>query len=86
MTRYSIAAAAAALALAAAPAFAASPPAQGTVQPHHATNPAPAHKMAAKGVEKPASPDHSADMLNAKELASLQHQSAMPAPAAPTKP
>jgi len=80
MIRYSLAAAVAALALAAAPAFA--QPAQGTVQPHHATHPAPAHKLAAKGVEKPTNPDHSADMLNAKELASLQHQAATPAPAA----
>ena len=83
MIRYSLAAAVAALAFAAAPAFA--QPAQGQVQPHHATNPAPAHKMAAKGVKAPASPDHSADMLNAKELASLQHQ-AMPAPAPAAKP
>jgi hypothetical protein len=92
MSRYTLLAGAAALVLAAGPAFAqgSSAPAQGAVQPHHATHPAPAHKLAAKGVGKPTSPDMSADQLNAKELASIQHQQATgtmaPSSAAPAKP
>jgi hypothetical protein len=72
------------LACTATPAFAQTAPAQGTVQPRHVTHPAPAHKMPdMTGVH----PDQSADQLNAKELASLQHGSpAAPMPAAPTKP
>jgi hypothetical protein len=71
-----------ALAFTATPALAQAP-AQGTVQPRHVTHPAPAHKMPdMTGVH----PDQSADQLNAKELASLQHGSpAAPMPAAPTK-
>jgi hypothetical protein len=72
----------------AAPAFAQSTstetmPTQGTVKPRHWTHPAPAHKMpSTQGVD----PDHSADVLNAKELASLMHgapAAAAPMPAAP---
>ncbi|MGC1408507.1 MAG: hypothetical protein WA864_06135 [Acetobacteraceae bacterium] len=66
-----------ALALAAGPAFAQNAPAQGTVQPRHVTHPAPAHKMPAMSA---AHPDHSADDLNAKELASIQHGSPAPSP------
>lgn len=61
-----------ALAFAASPAFAQTAPAQGTVQPRHVTHPAPAHKMPAM---TSTNPDHSADDLNAKELASIQHGS-----------
>ncbi len=77
-----------ALALTASPAFAqtAAPaaPAQGTVQPRHVTHPAPAHKMPQMTAVHP---DQSADQLNAKELASIQHGSPAPTPppAAPTK-
>ena len=64
-----------ALSLIAAPAFAKNAPAQGTVQPRHVTHPAPAHKMPrATAVNA----DHSADDLNAKELASIQHGSPAP--------
>jgi hypothetical protein len=70
-----------ALALAAGPAFAQSAPAQGTVQPRHVTHPAPAHKMPAMTATHA---DRSADDLNAKELASIQHGS--PAPSATPMP
>ena len=63
------------LALTAGPAFAQTAPAQGTVQPRHVTHPAPAHKMPAA---KAMNPDRSADDLNAKELASIQHGSPAP--------
>jgi hypothetical protein len=68
-----------ALAFAAGPAFAqTTPAAQGTVQPHHVTHPAPAHKMPKMSAVHP---DMSADQLNAKELASIQHGvAATPAP------
>jgi hypothetical protein len=68
----------AAAAFAASPALAQSAPAQGTVQPRHVTHPAPAHKMPAMTSTHP---DHSADDLNAKELASIQHGTPAPAPA-----
>jgi hypothetical protein len=72
-----------ALALTAGPALAQTAPAQGTVQPRHVTHPAPAHKMPDMG---DVHPDQSADQLNAKELASLQHGSpAQTPPPAPTK-
>jgi hypothetical protein len=71
----------AALALAAGPAFAQRAPAQGTVQPRHVTHPAPAHKMPAMTATHA---DRSADDLNAKELASIQHGS--PAPSATPMP
>jgi hypothetical protein len=79
MSRTTLIAGLAALGFAAGPAFAQSaPPAQGAVQPHHAMHPAPAHKMPKM---KAVHPDMSADQLNAKELASLQHgAAAMPAP------
>ena len=72
MSRYKLLVGLPALALIAAPAFAQNAPAQGTVQPRHATHPAPPHKM-----PKPTatSADHSADDLNAKELASIRHGS-----------
>jgi hypothetical protein len=72
-----------ALAFTAGPALAQTAPDQGTVQPRHVTHPAPAHKMPdMTGVH----PDQSADQLNAKELASLQHGSpAQTPPPAPTK-
>jgi hypothetical protein len=84
MSRHSLIVGFSVLALTAGPAFAQTAPAQGTVQPHHVTHPAPAHKMpAATAVH----PDHSADDLNAKELASIQHGSPTPGtmPPAPTK-
>ncbi|MGA8197226.1 MAG: hypothetical protein WB902_28135 [Acetobacteraceae bacterium] len=83
MSRNKLIASLSALAFTAAPAFAQTAPAQGTVQPRHVTHPAPAHKMPdMTGVH----PDQSADQLNAKELASLQHGSPAAAPApAPTK-
>jgi hypothetical protein len=62
-------------------AFAAGPAlAQGTVKPLHVTHPAPAHKMPKMAAVHP---DQSADQLNAKELASIQHgmPAAMPMPA-----
>jgi hypothetical protein len=67
-----------AVVIVASPAFAQTAPAQGTVQPRHVTHPAPAHKMPAMTSSHP---DQSADDLNAKELASIQHGS--PAPASP---
>ena len=78
MSRHNLVVGLSALALIAAPAMAHNAPAQGTVQPRHVTHPAPPHKM-----PKPTatSADHSADDLNAKELASIQH--GMPAPMAP---
>jgi hypothetical protein len=87
MSRFTLTAGLLALAFAAGPAFAQSTPpatpAQGTVKPHHVTAPAPAHKMP-KMTSK--SPDMSADDLNAKELASIQHASATaPMPAPPPK-
>jgi hypothetical protein len=51
-----------------------SAPAQGTAQ---LTHPAPAHKMPQM---TSVDPDRSADQLNAKELASIQHGSPAPAP------
>jgi hypothetical protein len=77
MSRYTLVIGLTALAFASGPAFAQSTPpapAQGTVKPHHVMNPAPAHKMPKMAK---VSPDMSADQLNAKELASIQH--AMPA-------
>lgn len=73
-----------ALAFSAAPAFAQPAPAQGTVQPRHMTHPAPAHKMPD---QTSVHPDQSADQLNAKELASIQHGSpaSAPMPSAPTR-
>ena len=62
------------MAFTAAPAFAQ----QGTVQPRHVTHPAPAHKMPARTSMHP---DQSAEDLNAKELASIQHGSPAPTPA-----
>jgi hypothetical protein len=56
-------------------------PAPGTVQPLHVTHPAPAHKIPRPTATNA---DHSADDLNAKELASIQH--GMPAPTAPGAP
>jgi hypothetical protein len=52
-------------------------PAQGTEHPRHVTHPAPAHKMPQM---TSVDPDRSADQLNAKELASIQHGSPAPAP------
>jgi hypothetical protein len=46
-------------------------------QPRHVTHPAPAHKMPQM---TSVDPDRSADQLNAKELASIQHGSPAPAP------
>lgn len=67
--------------LLASPAFAQTAPAQGTVQPRHVTHPAPAHKLPRM---TSVHADQSADDLNAKELAAIQHGS--PAPATmPTK-
>jgi hypothetical protein len=63
------------LAFIAGPALAQTAPAQGTVQPRHVTHPAPAHKMPDM---TDAHPDQSADQLNAKELASIQHGSPAP--------
>jgi hypothetical protein len=59
-------------------------PAPGTVRPRHVTHPAPAHKMPKMTAVHP---DQSADDLNAKELASIQHGSPAQAPAQtmPTK-
>ncbi len=74
MSRTKFIVALSALAFTAAPAFAQAPatpaPAQGTVQPRHVTHPAPAHKMPKM---TDVHPDMSADQLNAKELASIQH-------------
>ena len=72
MSHYKLLVGLSALALIAAPAFPQNAPAQGTVQPRHVTHPAPPHKM-----PKPTatSADHSADDLNAKELASIRHGS-----------
>jgi hypothetical protein len=78
MSRYKLVVGLSALALIAVPAFAQNAPAQGTVQPRHMTHPAPPHKMPRPTAT---SADHSADDLNAKELASIQH--GMPAPMAP---
>ncbi len=84
MSRYKLMVGLSALAFTAGPALAqTSPaPAQGTVQPRHVTHPAPAHKMPKMTAK---SADMSADDLNAKELASIQHGSpaAAPAPMAP---
>jgi hypothetical protein len=75
MSRLTLIVGLSALALAAGPALAQTAPAQGSVQPRHVTHPAPAHKMPrATSV----SADHSADDLNAKELASIQHGSPAP--------
>ena len=78
MSRYKLVVGLSALALIAVPAFAQNAPAQGTVQPRHMTHPAPPHKMPRPTAT---SADHSADDLNAKELASIQH--GMPTPTAP---
>ncbi len=78
MSRTTLIAGLSALALVAGPAVAQAAPAEGTVQPRHVTHPAPAHKMPA---QTSSHPDHSADDLNAKELASIQHGSPAPAPA-----
>jgi hypothetical protein len=75
MSRCTLIAGFSALAFLAGPAFAQSDPAQGTVQPRHMTHPAPAHKMPARTSSHP---DNSADDLNAKELASIQHGSPAP--------
>ena len=75
MSRHKLVVGFSALALIAAPAFAHNAPAQGTVQPRHVTHPAPAHKMPAGTATNP---DRSADDLNAKELASIQHGSPAP--------
>ena len=72
MSRYKLLVGLSALALIAAPAFAQNAPAQGTVQPRHVTHPAPPHKMPQPTAT---SADHSADDLNAKELASIRHGS-----------
>jgi hypothetical protein len=77
MSRTTLIAGLSALAFVAGTALALAAPAQGTVQPRHVTHPAPAHKMPTPTAMHP---DHSADDLNAKELASIQHGS--PAPAA----
>jgi hypothetical protein len=53
-------------------------PAQGTEHPRHVTHPAPAHKMPQT---TSVDPDRSADQLNAKELAAIQHGSPASAPA-----
>jgi len=75
MSRLTLIVGLSALVLAAGPALAQTAPAQGTVQPRHVTHPAPAHKMPrATAVNA----DHSADDLNAKELASIQHGSPAP--------
>jgi hypothetical protein len=81
MSRYTFIIGLSALAVAAGPAFAQAT-APGTVVPHHMAK-ASAAKMTPKMVSK-ASPDMSADSLNAKELASIQ--GAMPAPAMAPKP
>ena len=81
MSRYKLVVGLSALAFIAAPAFAQNAPAQGTVQPRHVTHPAPHHKMPRPTAT---SADHSADDLNAKELASIRH--GVPAPTAPGAP
>jgi hypothetical protein len=78
MSRHKLVVGFSALALIAAPAFAHNAPAQGTVQPHHVTHPAPPHKMPRPTATRA---DRSANDLNAKELASIQH--GVPAPTAP---
>jgi hypothetical protein len=75
MSRTKFIAAVSALAFTAAPAFAQTAPstpapAQGKVMPRHMTHPAPAHKMPKMAAVHP---DMSADQLNAKELAAMQH-------------
>jgi hypothetical protein len=83
MVRTTLIAGLAVVGFAAAPAFAQPKPMQPPVQPRHVTHPAPAHKMPAM---KPVHPDMSADQLNSKELASIQHGApagTMPAPTAP---
>jgi hypothetical protein len=81
MSCYALVVGLSALAFAAAPALAQTAPAQGTVQPRHVTHPAPPHKMP---TPMATNADHSADDLNAKELASIQH--GVPAPTAPGTP
>jgi len=85
MSRYRLVVGLSVLALAAGPAFAqsSSSPAQGTVQPRHVTHPAPAHKM--PQMSSSSNPDRSADQLNAKELASIQHGAPAMASPPPTK-
>ena len=81
MSRHMVIAGLWTLALTAGPTFAQTAPAPGTVQPRHVTHPAPAHKMPeATAVH----PDRSADDLNAKELASIQHGSPAPSAMPPT--
>ncbi len=82
MSRTKFIVAVSALAFAVAPMVAQAAPAQGTVQPRHVTHPAPAHKMPKMAAVHP---DMSADQLNAKELASIQHGPADAAPAMPAK-
>ncbi len=79
MSRYMFAVGLSALALTTGTAFAQAP-AQGTVQPRHVTHPAPAHKMPKMDAVHP---DQSADQLNAKELASIQHGTPAATPPAP---
>ena len=81
-TKFIVAVSALAFAVAPMVAQAATPPAQGTVQPRHVTHPAPSHKMPKAAAVHP---DMSADQLNAKELASIQHGPADAAPAMPAK-
>jgi hypothetical protein len=56
------------------------PPRCGVVQPRHVTHPAPAHRIPAL---TSVHPDRSADALNAKELAAIQHGSSAPATTPP---
>ena len=82
MSHYKLMVGLLALVFTAGPALAQTSPAPGTVRPRHVTHPAPAHKMPRMTATNP---DMSADDLNAKELASIQHGSpaAAPAPMAP---
>ncbi len=86
MSSYKLIVGLSALAFTAGTALAQPSPAPGTVQPRHVTHPAPAHKMPKMTAK---SADMSADDLNAKELASIQHGSPAAAPAStapmPTK-
>ena len=86
MSRHNLVVALGLLAFASAPALAQTEtPAQGTVQPRHVTHPPPAHKMPQ---DQGVNPDKSADLLNAKELAAIQHgmPAEAPAPAPATTP
>jgi hypothetical protein len=75
MSRYTFIVGLSALALTAGPAFAQST-APGTVVPHHMAKASAAKKMP---MTAHASPDMSADSLNAKELASIEGSVAAPA-------